>query len=211
MKKSIKKASIVIGIIIAVLVLDSIQALAFDNSPLIKVRKYYDGGNLHYKDGGLLVETYCGTNGNKDTVIKGFSFSLSDDTYDEEYKNRKTNELFDITAEPYSSDTLKIVTEKETYSIEDKVIKYSITNIDDDEHSIAADDDCFSLQKMVDGQWKQVGTKKEHSWNSLGQILNPKQIDQREIDLDEYFNLPLDKGTYRIVVEGLASNTFEIS
>lgn len=123
----------------------------------------------------------------------------------------KSNELFDITAEPYSSDTLKIVTEKGTYSIEEKVIKYSITNIDDEEHGIAADDDCFSLQKMVDGQWKRVGTKNEHSWNSLGQILNPKQTEQREIDLDEYFNLPLDEGTYRIVVEGLASNTFEIS
>jgi len=80
MKKVIKKASIIIGIVVAVLVLDSIQALVFDNSPFIKVRKYYNGGDLHYKDGGLLVETYCGTNGNKDTVIRGFSYSLSDDT-----------------------------------------------------------------------------------------------------------------------------------
>lgn len=211
MKKVIKKASIIIGIVVAVLVLDSIQALVFDNSPFIKVRKYYNGGDLYYKDGGLLVETYCGTNGNKDTVIKGFSYSLSDDTYDEEYKNRKTNELFDITTEPYSSDTVKIVTEKEAYSIEDKVIKYSITNTDDKEHSIAGDSDCFSLHMLVDGEWKRVGTKSEHYWNSLAQILNPNQTEQREIDLDEYFNLPLEKGTYRIAVENLASNTFKIS
>lgn len=210
MKKAIKKTAIVIVIVVAVLVLDSIQALVFDNSPLIKVRKYYNGGDLNYKDGGLLVETYCGTNGNKDTVIKGFSYSLSDDTYDEEYKNRKTNKLFDITTGPYSSDTLKIVTEKETYSIEDKVIKYSITNVDDKEHSIAGDSDCFSLHILVDGEWKQVGTKSEHYWNSLAQILNPNQIVQREINLEEYFNLPLDKGTYRIAVENLVSNTFEI-
>ena len=211
MKKVIKKVAIIIGIVVAVLVLDSIQALIFDNSPLIKVRKYYDGGDLHYKDGGLLVETYCGTNGNKDTVIKGFSYSLSDDTYDEEYKNRKTNKLFDITTEPYSLDALKIVTEKEAYSIEDKVIKYSITNTDDKEHSIAGDSDCFSLHMLVEGEWKRLGTKSEHYWNSLAQILNPNQIEQREIDLDEYFNLPLDKGTYRIAVENLVSNTFEIS
>lgn len=211
MKKVIKKVAIIIGIVVAVLVLDSIQALIFDNSPLIKVRKYYDGSDLHYKDGGLLVETYCGTNGNKDTVIKGFSYSLSDDTYDEEYKNRKTNKLFDITTEPYSLDALKIVTEKEAYSIEDKVIKYSITNTDDKEHSIAGDSDCFSLHMLVEGEWKRLGTKSEHSWNSLAQILNPNQIEQREIDLDEYFNLPLDKGTYRIAVENLVSNTFEIS
>ena len=211
MKKVIKKVAIIIGIVVAVLVLDSIQALIFDNSPLIKVRKYYDGGDLHYKDGGLLVETYCGTNGNKDTVIKGFSYSLSDDTYDEEYKNRKTNKLFDITTEPYSLDALKNVTEKEAYSIEDKVIKYSITNTDDKEHSIAGDSDCFSLHMLVEGEWKRLGTKSEHYWNSLAQILNPNQIEQREIDLDEYFNLPLDKGTYRIAVENLVSNTFEIS
>lgn len=211
MKKVIKKASIVIGIVVAVLVLDSIQALVFDNSPLIKVRKYYDGGDLHYKDGGLLVETFCGTNGKKDTVIKGFSYSLSDDTYDEEYKNRKPNKLFDITTEPYSSETLKIVTEKETYSIGDKIIKYSITNTSDFEQSIAGDDDCFSLQILVDGEWKRVGTKIEHNWNSLGQILNPNQTEQREIDLEKYFNLPLEMGTYRITVENLVSNTFEIS
>ncbi len=211
MKKVIKRASVIIGIVVAVLVLDSIQALVFDNSPFIKVRKYYNGGDLYYKDGGLLVETYCGTNGNKDTVIKGFSYSLSDDTYDEGYKNRKPNELFDITTEPISSENLKIVTEKETYSIEDKVIKYSITNTSDFEQCIAGDDDCFSLHKLVDGKWKSVGTKKDHYWNDLGLILPSAETEQREIDLDEYFNLPLEKGTYRIAVENLVSNTFEIS
>lgn len=79
MKKSMKKVFVIIGIIIGIILLDSIQALVFDNSPLIKVRKYYDGGDLYYKDGGLLVETFCGTNGNKDTVIKGFSYSLDYD------------------------------------------------------------------------------------------------------------------------------------
>ena len=129
----------------------------------------------------------------------------------EENKNLKTNELFDITTEPISSEALKIVIEKETYSIEDKVIKYSITNTSDFEQSIAGDDDCFSLQILVDGEWKRIGTKKEHYWNSLGLILPSGETEQREIDLDEYFNLPLEKGTYRIAVENLASNTFKIS
>lgn len=129
----------------------------------------------------------------------------------EENKNLKTNELFDITTEPISSEALKIVIEKETYSIEDKVIKYSITNTSDFEQSIAGDDDCFSLQILVDGEWKRIGTKKEHYWNSLGLILPSGETEQREIDLDEYFNLPLEKGTYRIAVENLASNTIKIS
>ena len=128
-----------------------------------------------------------------------------------EYHSQNDNKLFDITTEPYSSEALKFVTEKETYSIEDKVIKYSITNTSDFEQCIAGDDDCFSLHKLVEGKWKRVGTKKEHYWNALGLILNPNQTEQREIDLEEYFNLPLEKGTYRIVVENLTSNTFEIS
>lgn len=128
-----------------------------------------------------------------------------------EYHSQETNELFDLTTEPNSSETLKIVTEKEIYSIEDKVIKYSITNLSDFEQCIAGDDDCFSLQMLVNDEWKRVGTKKEHYWNSLGLILPSMDTEQREINLDEYFNLPLKKGTYRIAVENLVSNTFEIS
>ena len=129
----------------------------------------------------------------------------------EKSTNNKSNELFDIAIEPYSSDDLKIITEKDRYSLTDKVIKYSITNISSEENCIAGDDDCFTLQKLVDGKWKRVGTKKEHYWNELGLIMNSNQTEQREIDLNEYFYLPLDKGTYRITVESLVSNTFEIA
>ena len=76
MKKTIKIAVIVFVALIALFVIDTVQALAFDSSPLIKVREYYNGGNINYRDKGLLVDTWCGTNGKKDTVIKGFSYSL---------------------------------------------------------------------------------------------------------------------------------------
>ena len=51
-----------------------------NNSPLIKIREDYNGGNLCCVDRGILVDTYYGTNGKRDTVIKGFSYSLTDDT-----------------------------------------------------------------------------------------------------------------------------------
>lgn len=76
MKKT-KRILIIILVIIGVLVIDTAQALIFDNSPLFKVRDYYNGGTLYYKDKGILTDTYCGINGEKDTVIKGFSYSLS--------------------------------------------------------------------------------------------------------------------------------------
>jgi len=76
----VRNAFIIIGIIIGIILLDSLQALVFDNSPILKIREYYNGGDLYYKDKGLLVDTYCGTNGIKDTAIKGFSYSLAYDS-----------------------------------------------------------------------------------------------------------------------------------
>ena len=79
MKRNVKTALFIILIVFTVILLDSVRALAFDDSPLIKVRKRYDGGVLAYKDSGLLVDTFCGVNGKKDTVIKGFEYSISDE------------------------------------------------------------------------------------------------------------------------------------
>ncbi|MBQ8202830.1 MAG: hypothetical protein IJZ75_00930 [Clostridia bacterium] len=121
------------------------------------------------------------------------------------------NKLFDINHETYSSDKLEFVTEKESYSSNDTVIRYSITNIGADENCIAGDDNCFELHKLVDGEWKRVGAKIDHSWTLEGLILYPNQTEVREIILEEFFHLPLEKGTYRIAVEDLVSNTFEIS
>ena len=79
MKRNKKQALLIILIVFFVIFLDSVRALAFDDSPLIKVRKYYNDGDLYYKDSGLLVDTFCGVSGKKDTVIKGFRYSISDD------------------------------------------------------------------------------------------------------------------------------------
>jgi len=81
MKKG-KTIIIIILVIIGVLIIDTAQALIFDNSPLFKIRDYYNGGTLYYKDKGILTDTYCGINGQKDTVIKGFSYSLSNTDMD---------------------------------------------------------------------------------------------------------------------------------
>lgn len=163
------------------------------------------------KVGDLIDLDYKGKIDGKDCVItakwikvaKGYASCNDEDI--------KSNELFEITNEPQPSENIKVETEKDKYSADDKVIKYSITNTSDFEQCIAGDDDCFSLQMLVNDEWKRVGTKKEHYWNSLGLILPSSETEQREIDLDEYFNLPLEKGTYRIAVENLVSNTFEIS
>lgn len=77
MKKRIRIILIVVITLLGILILDTMQALYFNNSPIFKIREDYNGGTLYYKDNGLLVDTYMCTDGNKTTVLKGFSFSCS--------------------------------------------------------------------------------------------------------------------------------------
>ena len=121
------------------------------------------------------------------------------------------NPLYDLNRETYTSQNLEIVTEKETYSSDDTVIKYTITNVGNTESGINSSDNCFELHKLEDGQWKRVGTKVDHFWTEMALLLMPGDTFTRTIDLDAYFYLPLEKGEYRISIEGLVSNTFEVS
>ena len=50
-----------------------------------------------------------------------------------------SNIPFDIDYKTHSPDSLKFVTEKETYSSDDTVIRYSITNIDDKDYCISVE------------------------------------------------------------------------
>lgn len=71
MKKVIKKVLIVIGVIFGIILLDSIQALVFDNNPIIGIQ------TRNMKKVGIFVETHHCGNGKHDTVIKGFSYSCN--------------------------------------------------------------------------------------------------------------------------------------
>ena len=121
------------------------------------------------------------------------------------------NKLFDITREITAYDSVIILTEKENYSFEDTVIRYTITNTSDEDAWINDDDACFELHKLVDGKWKLVGTKVDHSWTEAALLLPPKESVTREIKLEDYYYLPLEEGVYRIVVENIVSDTFEVS
>ena len=77
MKKQIKNIFIIVGLITGIILLDSVQAIVFDNNPIIKIKEYYNGGYLNYKSKGILVDTYNCTNGLKDTQLKGFSYSCN--------------------------------------------------------------------------------------------------------------------------------------
>lgn len=70
MKKNIKIALIIIGILVGIILLDTLQAKVFDNKPIIKIVEYYNGGNLYQKHKGILVDTYVYTDGSQKTFYK---------------------------------------------------------------------------------------------------------------------------------------------
>lgn len=69
MKKILKKILIILGVIVTIIILDSIQALIFDINPIIGIE------TRGMKRIGILVDTHHCGNGKHDTVIKGFSYS----------------------------------------------------------------------------------------------------------------------------------------
>ena len=56
--------------IIGLIFLDFIIALSFNNSPIIKIRDYYNGGSTVYKDKGMFTNTYKCSDGKTKTVLK---------------------------------------------------------------------------------------------------------------------------------------------
>ena len=77
MKKSLKITLIVLGVLASVIMLDTLQAKVFDNSPLLKIRDNLDGGALNYIDKGIFVDHYHCNNNEKVTTWKGTKFACS--------------------------------------------------------------------------------------------------------------------------------------
>ena len=68
MKKKI--ILIILCSIIGLIFLDFIVALSFNNSPIIKIRDYYNGGSTVYVDKGIFTNTYKCFDGKTNTVLK---------------------------------------------------------------------------------------------------------------------------------------------
>ena len=77
MKKRIKITVIVLGVLVSVIALDTLQAKVFDNSPLLKIRDNLDGGTLDYIDKGIFVNHYHCNNNEKVTTWKKTKFACS--------------------------------------------------------------------------------------------------------------------------------------
>ncbi len=77
MKKGLKITLIVLGVLAGIVILDTLQAKAFDSSPLLKIRDNIDGGTLDYIDKGIFVNHYHCNNNEDVTTWKGTKFACS--------------------------------------------------------------------------------------------------------------------------------------
>ena len=79
MKIVFKILLIVIVFILAFFTIDIIQARVFDNSPLIKITKNMDGGNLDQLDVGVFTRTYYCLDGTQKTIFKWEEYTCSEE------------------------------------------------------------------------------------------------------------------------------------
>lgn len=75
MKKSVKIILIILGVLVGIVLIDTIQAKVFDNNPILKIVENYNGGELYQKHKGIMVDTYIRTDGTKTTIFKWEKYS----------------------------------------------------------------------------------------------------------------------------------------
>ena len=77
MKKGLKITLIVLGVLVGIVALDTLQAKIFDNSPILKIRDNLDGGSTNYIDKGIFVNHYHCNNNENVTIWIGTKFACS--------------------------------------------------------------------------------------------------------------------------------------
>ena len=149
-----------------------------------------------------------------DTVSK-----ISDDISSDYYVDDKTSSSYqsDVSSSDDSTaqgKTAVIKTEKQVYTTDVKKIVFELCNYDTDERSFAADG--YRLEKKNGDEWVEVSYKKDTiiHFELLAIILQPSESWETELDLGKLYDLPLEKGIYRIGNEsgigGINSIEFEV-
>lgn len=94
--------------VIFLIIIDILQAFIFQNSPVLKIREYFNGGTLYYKDKGLITYTYNCIGEKRKTVLKWEKYScpLKETTFEiiDESKNIKDFTCAEALEEIYRDD-----------------------------------------------------------------------------------------------------------
>lgn len=121
----------------------------------------------------------------------------------------KENALLDLEENIAQPQNFSFKTEHTEYNNDIKTISYIITNTCDEE--IVFTTEAFELQYKTDDGWKVVAFKEDMAFYELSTVLKPNEISTEEIQLDQYYNLPLLSGEYRIIKDSYTSNVFVVN
>lgn len=113
MKKSVKIFLLIFIVLIFIILLDTAQSKFFDNRPLIKITKDYNGGNVYKIDKGIFVYTYNFSDGKKETVFRWEKYAPP---FEEEITVDLQKEENEIESENNMSFNINIVIDEKTYN-----------------------------------------------------------------------------------------------
>ncbi len=141
------------------------------------------------------------------------SQSQSGQTTSQSGTNSYESSSQDETSVTDKTDHTVMTTEFSTYSPDVKVINLIITNQGESESGYEAYE--FSLHRKENGEWKRIDFKPDENGSSpnfpaLAGVLNPGESVTKKIELEKYFDLPLQPGEYKIV-KGHLSAEFSVS
>lgn len=171
MKKGLKITLIVLGVLVGIVALDTLQAKIFDNSPLLKIRDNLDGGSTDYIDKGLFVNHYHCNNNEKVTTWKGTKFACP---MSEKNEGKQENDEHSFYG--------KIVESHETYII--------VEPNEDEEERKSSDKFLINLEKNNDAIYM-VGSNVKITYVGGINESYPAQIGTTKIELKSVDNFTL--------------------
>lgn len=108
------------------------------------------------------------------------------------------------------SNSVIIKTEKAEYSLKDNEVRYEIVN--NSENVFSKEKEDFILQKYENGKWNKYSFRDDRIFTYEFYEFNLSKSENIEfvIILKQHFDMPMNKGYYRIMQFGLTSNVFSI-
>lgn len=102
MKKILRFISIILVILVGIVILDTFQANILNNSPILRIREDYNGGNTYYIDKGILVDHYYCSNKKEKTVWKKTKYTcLKEKVESTEEQNERVLQCLEKELEGY--------------------------------------------------------------------------------------------------------------
>ena len=175
MKKSIKVILVFLGILVSIIIIDTLQAKILDNRPFIKVTENYNGGYVLKKDKGILVYTYIFIDGEKVTVYRWEKYApplqASEDLEINNNSKDKSIETNEGNEQMKNDDNINVIINNKKYSIilEDNETVKEFLNLLPSEFNM----------KELNGNEKYVYLDYALSTNSI----NPKHIEAGDVML----------------------------